>query len=68
MNYAGSGARSSIYDADCMEKYRKMQDTNLNSVVILIHLSVPYLEKTKGNIINISSIAALRSVSLFKIN
>ncbi|CAG2123605.1 unnamed protein product, partial [Medioppia subpectinata] len=39
-------------------------DTNLRSVVYLTHLSVEHLEKTKGNIINISSIAGLRPFNI----
>ncbi|CAG2178583.1 unnamed protein product [Oppiella nova] len=34
---------------------------NLNSVVYLTHICVEHLEKTKGNVINISSVAALRA-------
>lgn len=33
------------------------------SVVLMTQLAVPHLEKTKGNIVNISSVAALKPVS-----
>ncbi|CAG2178478.1 unnamed protein product [Oppiella nova] len=38
---------------------------NLNSVVYLTHICVEHLEKTKGNVINISSVAGKRAVSGF---
>ncbi|CAG2175495.1 unnamed protein product [Oppiella nova] len=38
---------------------------NLNSVVYLTHICVEHLEKTKGNVINISSIAAMRVIQGF---
>ncbi|CAG2179637.1 unnamed protein product [Oppiella nova] len=38
---------------------------NLNSVVYLTHICVEHLEKTKGNVINISSIAAMRAFTGF---
>ncbi|XP_054166146.1 aklaviketone reductase DauE-like [Oppia nitens] len=36
---------------------------NLYSMVLLTHLSVDHLSKTRGNIVNISSIAGLRAFS-----
>jgi len=44
-----------------LEKYDHMMDVNLRSIFHLIQLSIPYLEKTKGNIINVSSVAGTRS-------
>ncbi|CAG2182918.1 unnamed protein product, partial [Oppiella nova] len=38
---------------------------NLNSVVYLTHICVEHLEKTKGNVINISSVGGLRAVQGF---
>jgi len=35
-------------------------DVNVRSVVILTQLAIPHLIKTKGNIVNISSVAALK--------
>jgi short-subunit dehydrogenase len=37
----------------------------VRSVVYLTHLAVEYLEKTKGVIINISSIAGMKPVSIY---
>ena len=64
VNNAGAGIATDISESDFFEKYQKVIDINLNSVVYLTHLSVKHLEKTKGNIINISSIGAKRWVSL----
>ncbi|CAG2117438.1 unnamed protein product, partial [Medioppia subpectinata] len=60
VNNAGKGVFCPITDPSILDKYREAMDTNLRSVVYLTHLSVDYLEKTKGNIINMSSIAGLR--------
>lgn len=42
-----------------LDEYDSMFATNCRGVVELTKLSVPYLEKTKGNIINVSSIAGI---------
>ncbi|CAG5132765.1 unnamed protein product [Candidula unifasciata] len=41
------------------ENYNNVFDTNLKSVFFLIQKAVPHLEKTRGNIVSISSIASL---------
>ena len=64
VNNAGIGITTDSNDEYFYEKYQKMMETNLNSVVLLTHLSVKHLEKTKGNIINISSIGGLMTVSI----
>lgn len=43
-----------------MTVYDRIMDTNLRSVVVLSHLAVPHLEKTKGNIVNVSSDAGIQ--------
>lgn len=50
---------SEIENLDLADLDRTL-NTNLRSLVALTKLSVPHLAKTKGNIVNISSIAALR--------
>ena len=52
-----------ITDADFYDKYKNIMEINIDSVVLLTHLSVKHLEKTKGNVINISNTAGLKSVS-----
>lgn len=62
VNNAGIGLLTSIDDKDIEEKYDKIMDTNVRAVVLLSHYAVPYLEKTKGNIVNISSVASTKPV------
>ena len=50
----------SVYDSNLIEIYNKLIDTNLKSVVALNQLAVPYLEKTEGVIVNVSSVASMR--------
>jgi NAD(P)-dependent dehydrogenase (short-subunit alcohol dehydrogenase family) len=63
VNNAGVGGMSSIYNDDLMKTYEKLFNVNVRSVMYLTRLAVPHLEKTNGNIINMSSLAALRPVS-----
>ncbi|GMS99775.1 hypothetical protein PENTCL1PPCAC_21950 [Pristionchus entomophagus] len=42
-----------------LENYDRIMDINVRSVLRLSQLAVPHLEKTKGAIVNVSSIAAL---------
>ncbi|KAJ8721915.1 hypothetical protein PYW08_004317 [Mythimna loreyi] len=62
INNAGIGERASILSKNAMETFDKVMTTNLRSVVYLTNLAAPHLVKTKGNIVNISSVAALRTV------
>lgn len=39
-------------------------NVNVRSVFMLTKLAVPHLLKTKGNIVNVSSVAGLRSVCM----
>lgn len=45
-----------------MEAFDKIMDTNLRSVVQLTQKAIPYLEQTKGNILNVSSTAGMKAV------
>jgi NAD(P)-dependent dehydrogenase (short-subunit alcohol dehydrogenase family) len=62
VNNAGSGVLSSIKDDKILEEFDKVFNIDVRAVVEMIHLSIPYLEKSKGTIINISSIAGLSPV------
>ena len=62
VNNAGFGGFSKLTDPDYSQKLRQLFETNLHSVVYLTQKSVEYLEKTKGNVVNISSIKGLRPV------
>lgn len=59
VNNAGIGGLAAVWDAKAMEVFDKVIATNLRSVVYLTNLAAPYLIKTKGNVVNISSIAAV---------
>jgi short-subunit dehydrogenase len=65
VNNAGAGSFTNIVDPNLMENYEKVMKIDLRAVVYLTHLTIPYLEKTKGNIINISSAAAIKPVIIF---
>jgi len=60
VNNAGRGDLSYMCDPNIVELYDKVMDLNVRSIVYLTSLAIPYLEKTKGTIINISSIAAMK--------
>ncbi|CAG2171320.1 unnamed protein product [Oppiella nova] len=60
VNNAGRSIKSSIWDEDVLDKYELNMNTNLRSVVWLTHLCVEHLEKTKGNIVNVSSVASFK--------
>lgn len=44
-----------------LDDWDKMFDINLRSVFFLMQKCIPYLEKTKGNIVNVSSVAGTRA-------
>ena len=67
VNNAGGGSMVAITDENFIKNHKSVINTNVNSVVYLTYISVPYLEKSKGNIINISSIASLVTVSITSI-
>ncbi|XP_026727348.1 uncharacterized protein LOC113493533 [Trichoplusia ni] len=59
VNNAGVASTESIKDANALESYNAVMATNVHSVVQLTHYLVPHIIATKGNIINISSVAAM---------
>ncbi|XP_054153605.1 3-oxoacyl-[acyl-carrier-protein] reductase FabG-like [Oppia nitens] len=58
VNNAGIGIGVNITDDKFMSVFDKILSVNLRPYVELSHLSVPYLNKTNGTIISISSIAS----------
>ncbi|KAJ8721919.1 hypothetical protein PYW08_004321 [Mythimna loreyi] len=60
VNNAGIAHSVSILAEQAMTVFDNVMSTNLRSVVYLTHLAAPHLVKTKGNIVNISSVAGLR--------
>ena len=63
VNNAGQGIRDSIKDENILDKFDSVFNIDVRSIVELIHLSLPYLQKTNGTIINISSTASLHPVN-----
>lgn len=60
VNAAGHISTGSIADTS-PEAWDAMMNVNLRAVFRLMQLAVPHLIKTKGNIVNISSVTGLRS-------
>jgi len=62
VNNAGIAARGGLCETD-MDKYDAIFNVNVRSVMALTQLAIPHLIKTKGNIVNISSVAGLKASS-----
>lgn len=45
-----------------MSEFDGIFDTNVRSIITLTKLCVPHLEKTKGNVVNVSSVAGLKAI------
>ncbi len=60
VNAAGIILNGSIENTT-LDDWDKMMDINLRTVFNIMQKSVPQLEKTKGNIVNVSSVAGLRA-------
>ena len=59
INNAGIGLVAGLLTTT-LNKYDEVMNTNVRSVFHLTQLAVPYLIKTQGNIVNVSSIVAQR--------
>jgi len=60
VNAAGIIMNGSI-ETTPLEDWDKMMNINLRAVFYLMQKCVPYLEQTKGNIVNVSSVTGLRA-------
>ncbi|XP_073947819.1 uncharacterized oxidoreductase MexAM1_META1p0182-like [Choristoneura fumiferana] len=58
INNAGIMRFASVFDPNYLQIYDDTMKTNLRSVVQLTNLAAPHLTATKGNIVNVSSVAA----------
>ena len=63
VNNAGIYGNASVRDQHFMQTFDKIMAVDLRPYVELSHLSVPYLDKTNGTIISISSVASMLPVS-----
>lgn len=61
INNAGIAIIDTVIEAN-LNNFDRIIDTNVRSVINLTKLCVPHLEKTKGNIVNVSSIAGLKGI------
>jgi NAD(P)-dependent dehydrogenase (short-subunit alcohol dehydrogenase family) len=68
VNNAGVFMFTPVSDPNIMKNYETIMSTNVKGVLLLSTLAVPYLEKTKGNIINVSSTGGMRPSGPFMIN
>jgi NAD(P)-dependent dehydrogenase (short-subunit alcohol dehydrogenase family) len=60
VNSAGIIMNGSIENTT-LDDWDKMMDINLRSVFFMMQKCIPHLEKTKGNIVNVSSVSGTRS-------
>ncbi len=60
INAAGIIAGGTIENTT-LDDWNKMMDINLHSVFKVTQKSIPHLEQTKGNIVNVSSVAGTRA-------
>ncbi|KAL0878875.1 hypothetical protein ABMA27_003886 [Loxostege sticticalis] len=60
VNNAGFGCEAGIRDG--IEPYDRIMATNMRAVYLLTSLATPHLVKSKGNIVNVSSVAAFRVI------
>lgn len=59
INNAGFAIPASIETVQ-LDDYDKIQATNIRGTLHLTQLAIPYLEESKGNIVNVSSVCGLR--------
>ena len=64
MNNAGILEFGSIEDTS-LDQYDRVMGVNVRSMYHLTMLAVPHLIVTRGNIVNVSSVNGLRSVSTY---
>ncbi|CAG4945735.1 unnamed protein product [Parnassius apollo] len=60
VNNAGVGFKGGIRDS--VDLYDRVIATNVRAVYLLTSLATPYLVQSKGNVVNVSSIAAFKPI------
>ena len=65
VNNAGHTANIEIKDPNYVEEFKRVMDANLTAVISLTNLCIEHLTKTKGNVINNSSVNSNIVVSTF---
>ncbi|KAK0418604.1 hypothetical protein QR680_013666 [Steinernema hermaphroditum] len=66
INNAGCAGKGGV-PMDSEENFSFLFDINMKSIIRINNLAIPFLEKTKGAIVNTCSIAAIRNVSVIYI-
>ncbi|GBP08336.1 Glucose 1-dehydrogenase 2 [Eumeta japonica] len=59
VNNAGTSSITNILAPDYLVEYDRIMATNLRAAVVITHAALPHLVKTKGNIINVSSMGGM---------
>ena len=62
VNNAGIIIRETIDSPKAPENWRRVMDVNVNGIFNVVHAWLPALRKTRGNIINVASIASFVGV------
>lgn len=63
VNNAGISFTDNVVDFNVTD-FDRIMNINLRSIMVLSNLAVPYLEKTKGNIVNVSSVLGLIPIDI----
>lgn len=61
VNSAGVFHRKEYLDTWQSEKFDDLMNINVKSVIRMTQLAIPHLEKTNGNVVNVSSISGVRA-------
>lgn len=67
INNAGVVAYTSIFNEDYLKEFDRIMGINLRAVVVMTHAAAGHLVKTKGNIVNVSSIGSTLSSALLSV-
>src|SRR5690625_3240980 len=65
-NAGGSTPNGTLASPNLLQEFDNVVGLNVRSALQLTQLAVPHLEKTKGNIVNISSIVSIKPVSVIE--
>ena len=62
VNNCSVETKNNIIDSNLMTVFDRVMTLELRSLILLTHLTVPHLEKTNGNIVNIFKTSELKPV------
>jgi len=61
INNAGAGGMPKVTNPEALDNLDFLYKVNFRSVIVLTQLAMPHLLKTKGNVVNVSSIASMKT-------